>query len=273
MNFQKATLIISVYDNIEGLELVLNSVSKQSIKNFEVIVSEDAENPEMKQFIDNYKYKGEIRHLNHPDIGWQKNKALNLAIEASKTDYLVFIDGDCILHPKFMEYHLKLAEEKKILAGKRIKLDDHTTDLFLKSEILPEEMNQYLFRNYRKMKKNGAQFMEEGFFFNSKSILGVIPRIRSMHQLKGCNMSFPKGSIYEINGFDEDYINPAIGEDIDLSWRFEGLGYTLKSVRNLAVQYHLYHKENWKDQKENVKMMNEKKSQNLYRCNNGLVKR
>ena len=103
MNFQKATLVISVYDNIEGLELVLNSVSKQSIKNFEVIVSEDAENPEMKQFIDNYKYKGEIRHLNHPDIGWQKNKALNLAIEASKTDYLVFIDGDCILHPKFME--------------------------------------------------------------------------------------------------------------------------------------------------------------------------
>ena len=54
-------------------------------------------------------------------------------------------------------------------------------------------------------------------------------------------MSFSKAAILEINGFDEDYIRPAIGEDIDLTWRFIAAGYHLVAARNLAVQYHLYH--------------------------------
>ena len=93
-----------------------------------------------------------------------------------------------------------------------------------------------------------------------------------MYQLKGCNMSCSKKAIYAINGFDEDYIRPAIGEDIDLTWRFEKAGYRLKSVRNLAVQYHLYHKENWIDQSENIKEMEEKKARNEYICKNGIDK-
>jgi len=54
-------------------------------------------------------------------------------------------------------------------------------------------------------------------------------------------MSFSKKAIIAINGFDEDYILPAIGEDIDLSWRFIQAGFKHKSVRNMAVQYHLHH--------------------------------
>ncbi len=93
-----------------------------------------------------------------------------------------------------------------------------------------------------------------------------------MSQLKGCNMSFSKEAIYSINGFDEDYIRPAIGEDIDITWRFNKAGYPLKSLRNLAVQYHLYHKENWIDQEENIIIMEQKKRENLYICKNGFRK-
>jgi hypothetical protein len=75
-----------------------------------------------------------------------------------------------------------------------------------------------------------------------------------------------------INGFDEDYILPAIGEDIDLTWRFKGLGIRLFSVRNLAVQYHLYHKENWTDQSVNENMMKEKSIMKRFVCDNGLKK-
>jgi GT2 family glycosyltransferase len=133
-------------------------------------------------------------------------------------------------------------------------------------------MNHYLLKNYSKLKKQGARFIEEGFFIHPQKILGFIPSLRKMHQLKGCNMSFPKQAIYNINGFDEDYTRPAIGEDIDLTWRFQRAGYQLKSVRNLAVQYHLYHKENWTDQTENIMLMNTKKKQNMFICKNGLIK-
>ena len=267
-----ASLIISTYKNIEFLKAVLNSVFAQSDLRFEIIISEDAEHEHVKTFVEQIKSPVPLYHLTQPDIGWRKNLALNRAIAASNTDYLVFIDEDCVLHPRFMEFHIKWANEKTILAGKRVKLDAYSSKLILDGKLSADRMNSYLLSNYFTIKRNGARFIEEGFFINPNSPLGFIPRIRTMHQLKGCNMSFPKSAIYAINGFDEDYTRPAIGEDIDLTWRFAKAGYKLKSVRNVAVQYHLYHKENWSNQDENIRMMLEKQKRNEFICKNGLVK-
>ena len=85
-------------------------------------------------------------------------------------------------------------------------------------------------------------------------------------------MSFSRQAINAINGFDEDYILPAIGEDIDLTWRFVEAGYTLFSLRNMAIQYHLYHNENWQNQEINADIMKQKISWNEYVCKNGLIK-
>lgn len=266
----KATLIISIYNNIEFLEVVLDSVKQQTTQEFEVIISEDANHPEVAAFIENYNYPGELYHLTQPDKGWQKNRALNRAIVKASTDYLVFIDGDCVLHPRFMEFHLMLAKSDTILAGKRIKLDpDSTTWLMASAERIPQ-FQKYLRNNYSKMKKRGAAFMEEGFFINPKGMLGFIPKLRSMYQLKGCNMSFSKEAIVAINGFDEDYVKPAVGEDADLLWRFKAAGYKIGSVRNLAVQYHLYHKEGWTDQEDNLALMQKNMENNQYICLNGI---
>ncbi|QKG81091.1 glycosyltransferase [Tenuifilum thalassicum] len=272
MNKPIASLIISTYKNTEFLKVVLDSVFNQTDMRFEIIISEDAEHDHVKSFIESIKSPVPLYHLTQPDLGWRKNLALNRAIEATNSDYLVFIDEDCVLHPRFMEFHIKYACEKAVLGGKRIKLDPFSTKKMVKGDLLPGNMNSYLLTNYFKIKKNGARFIEEGFFINPRGILGFVPRLRSMYQLKGCNMSFPKSAIYKINGFDEDYIRPAIGEDIDLTWRFQRAGYKINSVRNLAVQYHLYHKENWHDQEQNYQMMMEKQKRNEFVCRNGLVK-
>lgn len=267
-----ASLIISTYKNTDFLKIVLDSVFAQTDLRFEIIISEDAEHKHVKAFVEQLRSPVPLYHLTQPDIGWRKNLALNRAIEASNTDYLVFIDEDCVLHPRFMEFHLKWAEEKAILAGKRVKLDAYSSKLILEGKLSADRMNSYLLSNYFTIRKNGARFIEEGFFINPNKPLGFIPRLRTMHQLKGCNMSFPKSAIYAINGFDEDYTRPAIGEDIDLTWRFSKAGYRLKSVHNVAVQYHLYHKENWSNQEENFRIMLEKQNRNEFICKNGLVK-
>ena len=85
-------------------------------------------------------------------------------------------------------------------------------------------------------------------------------------------MSFSRKAIEELNGFDEDFILPAIGEDADLNWRFRAAGYQFRSLRNLSVQYHLFHDENWKDQSENAALMESKIARNEFRCKNGLKK-
>lgn len=85
-------------------------------------------------------------------------------------------------------------------------------------------------------------------------------------------MSFSKKALYAINGFDEDYTLPAIGEDVDILWRLQQAGYQLKSVRNMAVMYHLHHKESWVSQELNKLKMQVKRSNNTYICTNGIQK-
>lgn len=268
----KASLIISVYKNTSFLKSVLDSLASQTEQRFEVIISEDGDSPEMREFVQQYPFMHSYQHLTREDKGWQKNSALNAAIKSAKSDWLVFIDGDCVLHPRFMEFHVKLAKKNLILAGKRIKLDPTTSQKLLDGILDPVKMNSYLKKHHLEIKRNGGQFVEEGFFFDPKSLLGRFVGGRKMKQLKGCNMSFHKEAIYAINGFDEDYIRPAVGEDIDLLWRFEGVGYKLGSVRNLAVQYHLHHKESWTDQEENWQMMEANMAKKKFVCDNGLVK-
>lgn len=268
----KVSLIISVYKQVDMLRVVLDALAYQTFTDFEIIISEDGSDEAMATFVSNYKALQPITHLTQPDEGWRKNKALNRAVLASRGDYLVFIDGDCVLHHRFMEEHRRLASPKGIVAGKRIKLGPAYSALYLehKKDFLVTEHR--IARELTQLKADGARFIEEGVYINPSGLLGLIPRLRTMHQLKGCNMSFYKSAIEAINGFDEDYQLPAVGEDIDLTWRFKGLGYHLVSARNLAVQYHLYHPENWTDQSVNLARMQEKQRLKQYVCLNGLVK-
>jgi cellulose synthase/poly-beta-1,6-N-acetylglucosamine synthase-like glycosyltransferase len=268
----QASLIISVYKNTSFLKAVLDSLTLQTWMDFEVIISEDGESEEMRQFLKDYSVDFPLLHLTQKDIGWRKNQALNRAILAAQTDWLVFIDGDCVLHPRFMEFHWKLRDKKVILAGKRIKLDADTSQLLLLGQVELKEMNALIRKRSGLIKKNGGGFVEEGIFIDPKGLLGFIPKLRKMKHLKGCNMSFHRDAILAINGFDEEYIKPAVGEDADLLWRFQGLGYQLKSLRNLAVQYHLYHKESWTDQEENLAIMKKNQAEGRFVCKNGIKK-
>ena len=97
MNLPKCSFIISVYKDTESLELILESLARQTIKPDEVIISEDGNSTEMAQYFISAKEKFsnlDLVHLSQEDIGWRKNIALNRAIMASKYEYLIFIDGE-----------------------------------------------------------------------------------------------------------------------------------------------------------------------------------
>ncbi|MBO5987853.1 MAG: glycosyltransferase [Paludibacteraceae bacterium] len=267
----RPTVIIAVYKNVAALEIVLKSLERQTYKNFEVIVAEDGNCEEMANFISSYSSDFPIQHLTQEDDGWNKNAILNKAIVAAKTDWLIFVDGDCVLHSRFVEMHVRYAKKGRVLAGKRVKLDKDLSEYLMQdiSRItsIPNKLRKFLLPW-----KKGVGFVEEGFFIDPDGFFGFIPKIRKMKVLKGCNMSFSKEDVLLINGFDEDYRLPAIGEDIDISWRFEAAGCKLFSLRNLAVEYHLHHKENWSDQSINEAMMKEKMKENTYFCVKGIRK-
>lgn len=267
----KASIIISVYKNTCDLKVVLDALVYQTEKDFEIIISEDGASAEMQLFLSKYSSNFNLQHLTQADEGWRKNKALNRAIQSARSNYLIFIDGDCVLHHRFIENHLKFAHPKTILAGKRVKLGKKYSNILRKSDLIKFEKRFLL--NTIGMFKDGVQFFEEGIYLAPNGPLGFLAKLRTISQLKGCNFSCYKDALIAINGFDEDYEKPAIGEDIDLTWRFKGLDYQIKSLRNLAVQYHLWHKENWTSQEENLLMMQQKKMFKAFVCTNGLLKR
>lgn len=267
----KASLIIAIYNNIRFLKAVLDSLQFQTEKDFEIIIAEDGETPAVKEFIDQYDFQQAWQHLTQKDEGWRKNQALNMAIRAAKTDWLIFIDGDCLLHPRFIEMHLRYAGENNILAGKRVKLDKSTSVKLLNNSLTITDLQKRILRKLL-FGKGSIKFIEEGIFISPDKILGFIPKLRKNNKLVGSNMSFSKKAIYHINGFDEDYQLPAVGEDYDLTWRFNAAGYQHVSLRNLAVQYHLQHHENWTDQEVNMEILRKKMLDNNFVCKNGLIK-
>jgi len=267
----KASLIIAVYNNIPFLRVVLDSLKYQTEKDFEIVIAEDGESAAVKEFLNHYPFEQSWQHITQKDEGWRKNQGLNKAIRAAKSDWLIFIDGDCVLHARFIEMHVRYADENSILAGKRVKLDEASSQLILENSSNIKLLQNKLLRKLI-WGKGKIKYIEEGLFISPEGLFGFIPKIRTLNHLTGSNMSFSKKTIYSINGFDEDYLLPAVGEDYDLTWRFDAAGFKHKSVRNLAVQYHLAHIENWVNQEENMIICRKKQLENKFVCKNGLEK-
>ncbi len=253
----KATLIISIYKNVPALQAVLDSLKAQTEQDFELILSEDGEDPAMASFIQHYNFPWETQHLTQQDIGWRKERALNNAVQAAHTDWLIFIDGDCVLHPRFIEMHIRHAKPNIILAGKRMRLSPALSQQVLQHGLSCLWRNPLLLR--------GCSHIEEGIFCTRT------PRKKVKH-LIGSNMSVSRQALISINGFDENYTLPATGEDYDIEWRLLALGYHMVSLKNLSVQYHLYHKENWSGNDENMTYCLQKQKTQQIICKNGINK-
>ena len=264
----KCSIIISVYKNTRFLEAILNSLLWQTEQDFEVIISEDGDSEAMRQFVDGWHWQHPYCHLTQSDEGWRKNRALNQAIHQAHTDHLIFIDGDCVLHPRFIEMHVRHFQPDTILAGKRAMLNQRLSERIIND---PSKIRSLQIAMWSALLcHRGTKRAEEGVFISPDGPLGFIPRRRKLEYLTGCNMSFSRQAIERINGFDEDYQSPAYGEDTDLVWRFQMAGFHFMSLRNMAVQYHLWHPVSWTDQSQNQSIGEKKRGE--YICKNGIKK-
>lgn len=237
----KASLIISFYNKIDYLKLVLAGLERQSFRNFEIIIADDGSAQNVVEEIE--KLSREISfpltHIWHEDKGFRKNKILNKAIEASNSGYLIFIDGDCIPHPEFINQHFIHKQENVCLTGRRVNLSEELTRNLSQKKIKSGYLDN-LFLLFRDSIFGGTKDAEKGIFISSNFIQKILNKKK--RGILGCNFSLFKQDIKTINGFDERYEAPSIGEDSDIQFRLELTGVEINSLNNSAVQYHLYHK-------------------------------
>jgi glycosyltransferase involved in cell wall biosynthesis len=235
-----AALIISIYNRIDYLKLVFAGLNRQTFRGFEVILADDGSNDESIKEIEFLSNTVEfpVLHLWQEDRGFRKNKILNRAILAVASDYLIFIDGDCVPHKEFIKEHFDQRKEKLCLTGRRVNLSERIT-----KKLTPQIVEEgFLERKYFLLPDGlfGKSFdVEKGIYFKNSFLREYFNKKR--RGLLGCNFSIHKKDLLEINGFDERYEAPSIGEDTDVQFRLELNGVSIKSLNNIAIQYHLYH--------------------------------
>lgn len=271
----KVSIVAAVYKDVGALSLIVESLERQSYKNFELVVAEDDNSVEVKEFIKTVD-KIQIKHVYQEDIGIRKARAQNNAIIASSGDYLIFIDGDCIPFSTFIEGHVALAEQKHVLSGRRIEPGPSISSRLRNKSISILTLEKKMLWYYPFIWLDGGHRSEEGFYFKPDGIVykGILRKLNRNLNLLGCNFSCYKKDIVSINGFDEGYEGTALSDDTDLQWRFAAYGLKFKSCRNVANVIHLYHTSEHRivDATRELRLMRQRKEKGEIYCVKGLDK-
>ena len=244
MHSPKASVIISVYNRFDFLELVLAGLETQTEQDFEVIISDDGSNQAFVTSLAALRANSllHIKHNWHPDNGFLKNRILNVSVRSALGTQLIFLDGDCIPHPRFVEEHLTHGGLGRCLAGRRIDISERLT-----KQLTPERVRAGVLQSPSTMLGQLLDFLTRRTFHLMNGFYVTSPLLRRYFNRKergllGANFSVMKADMIAINGFDERYTAPTFGEDSDIDFRLRLNGVKIIPVLNIAVTYHCYHK-------------------------------
>lgn len=235
----KSSVIISIYKDVEALHAILFALSKQSFDDFEVIVAEDGESNEVLSYLTSKPFsKLKLSHTTQDDLGWRKMTAVNKAVANARSDYLIFLDGDCIPHFKHVEQHMKLKEKGKALIGRRVFLGKKYSSIVRKQPENIYSIQQplsYLMKIFD-LHLDKVRNYEVGFI---NPMLHAVYRNKFLN-LVGCNFSCYLSDFIKVNGYNEE-LPGAGGEDDDLCQRMMAMGTVMKNIKFLSPVYHLDH--------------------------------
>ncbi len=254
------TLIITTYNRPDALELVLNSVTKQSCLPYEVIIADDGSTEDTKSLIDRYRsLLPNVKHVWQEDIGFRLARIRNLALSASSGQFISMIDGDMALHHDFLKDIQKHIQPGFYLQGKRVLLNRKITDIKINN-------HDYYIGFFAKGIIN--RFNTLSIPFLSKMVSRTYNSIKSV---KGCSMHFWKKDAETINGFNEAFVGWG-REDSEFLCRLLNSGVKRKNLALGAVAYHLYHNVAPRTTlPTNDKILEECIKEKKIRCEKGLV--
>jgi len=275
--FAEPTLIVPTYNRPRELTLCLRSLVPQTVLPHEVVVADDGSGEETRQAVRKFAESPgcpfPVRHVWQEDTGFRKPRILNEAVRNATGDYLVFLDGDCMAHRHFVREHLRGAAPDAILGGKRVDLGRELSARILARDVPVTTLSLRLLLDSL---AGGTRKGEEAILLRTPFLRRLLRRDRiSDDGIWGCNFSIPKELFYRINGCDEDFLDGSI-EDNDLGIRVLNSGGQVRSVRALAVVFHLWHLSSWNFGGEkylhNRRILERRIATREARCANGIVR-
>lgn len=258
------SVILSYYRHLENLKLILKALDRQSEQGFEVILSEDDNNPETVDFLKQHgkSYGFDLVHLHQEvDDGFRKCAMLNRSVVAARSEKLAFIDGDCVPHRHFVRGYVRNLQPGFYYSGRAVLLGEAISKKLVSTQKL-ELLNLF------SVATSGSERLKAGIYSPWFS-LGMKAR-----PVVGRNWGLCRQHLLDVNGYDEDYIRAGTGEDLDIEWRLRGMGLERRSLKNKAIVYHIHHPRHYSvaDEEHNFAILDRKKAAGHLQCLKGIRK-
>jgi|TARA_B110000305_G_C19376204_1_gene607116 glycosyltransferase involved in cell wall biosynthesis len=254
-------LIISTYNNPDALSEILERILKEVDLPNCIHIADDGSDTRTAALIRKLRKAKNvlIKHHWHENEGFRKCKILNQALSQSNSDYIIFLDGDCLPSKNFIIDHIKLAEIGYFVQGRRCFIAESHVETLIRHE---SSITKLIFTG-----------KVSGLFKAFRFPWPIIQINQKQRGLIGCNWAAWRKDLLEINGFDEEYEGWGIGEDSDICSRLYNHGIWRKFIYGRAFVYHLNHPVlEKKHVKNSLARLEETISRGKIKCTTGLVK-
>lgn len=204
----KYSIIVPVFNRPDEVDELLESLSKQSFRDFEVIIVEDGSDIDCKQIVESYQSELNLHYhlISNSGPGLARNHGASKA----KGEWLIFLDSDTLIPEKYLTSINDFIDSNNIDAFGGADRD--------KDDFLPiQRAISYSMTSF---------FTTGGIRGSQKSIEKFKPR--------SFNMGMKKSVFESLEGFSE----MRYGEDIDFSIRIERGNYATAFIPEAFV----YHK-------------------------------
>jgi len=259
----KISIVVTTYNRPDALVKVLDGLIHQTCLPDEIVVADDGSSDETRACLKPFLARTDIRiiHVWQEDKGFRAARIRNKAISSSTGDYLILLDGDCIPEKKFVADHRALAEKGCFFQGKRALVNEKLAASFDLKDMA--STFRLIWLALCSGISNRHHILRLPFFPSYK--------VCKLSGIRSCNMGIFKDDVKAVNGFNQDFIGWG-REDTEFAVRL--FRYGLKRKENLfrAICYHLWHRENPRDELEkNDSLLELSEQSGAYYCESGIA--
>ncbi len=258
----RTSLVVTTYNRKDALALVLESALRQRRPPDELVVADDGSRPDTAELVAAFASRSPfpVRHSWQEDLGFRAAASRNRAFAAASGEYLVMVDGDIVLHPSFLEDHLRAARPGRFVQGSRVMLSEQATARALASGRVPMGPLARGIRN----RLNAI---------HSRSLSRLASRRNDdVFRVRSANLACWRSDVLRVNGFDEDFVGWG-REDSDFVARLQHAGIPRLQLKFAAIGYHLWHREEPRQAlPRNQRILEDTLATRRVRCANGIDK-
>lgn len=272
-------VIVATYNKASYLAVTLRQLARQTTLPNEIVIADDGSGKNTQDVIKAFSVEFpslNVKHSWHKDQGFRKCAALNKAIRAATSDYVLFIDDDCACPAYFITNHLARTTQGSFTVGSSIHLNNKITQNILDLGNISGFLNLPKQTKFQLIEASTPRRRLKLFWriaLSGVAVGRIFDRFYIFSRIfRGGNSGAWLQDLIKVNGFNEDMTYGH--EDKELGIRLQNAGLKLRQVRYTAVNYHLHHDRTYVDQK--VRKTQELQCRKMRKsgqkiCKNGLI--